>query len=278
VKGEWIRRPESDVAVVFVHGILSDGDSCWKNLNGCYWPHLLRGELGFQKFGIYVFTYYTGFFSGSYSLSDVVDALKEHMKLDGVSKSRSLIFVCHSMGGIVVRKFIVERASELVESQKEIGLFLVASPSLGSSYADWLSPLARFLGNSQADALRFVRHNEWLSGLDKEFKNLKESGRLRIRGKELVEDKLIVFKTFFRRQIVEPFAGAVYFGESFKVSLSDHFSIAAPADDGAIQHRLLCEFIRDFIPQQDSHYDPDRLEVEDIVSRFPDIRFVNKYK
>jgi hypothetical protein len=276
VKGEWIRRPDGDASVVFVHGILSDGDSSWKNSNGCYWPQLLRDEPGFETLGIYVFTYYTGFFSGSYSLSDVVDALKEHMRLDHVSKSRTLIFVCHSMGGIVVRKFIVERASELIENQNGIGLFLIASPSLGSSYADWLSPLARFLGNSQADVLRFVRHNEWLSGLDKEFKNLKESGRLEIKGKELVEDNLIVLKTFFHHQIVEPFSGAVYFGESFKVPMSNHFSITAPADKSAIQHRLLCEFIRDFIPQQDLHYDPDRLEVEDIVSRFPDIRLIKK--
>jgi len=244
VKGQWITSPNADASVIFVHGVLSDGDSCWTNANGCYWPNLLTAESNLGPLGIYVFTYYTGFFSGSYSLSDIVDALKEHTKLDRVSDSRRLIFVCHSMGGIVVRKYIVERATELIERQKDIGLFLVASPSLGSSYADWLSPLARFLGHSQADVLRFVRNNVWLSDLDKEFKNLKESRRLRIEGKELVEDKFVVLKRFIRRQVVEPFSGAVLFGESFRVAKSDHFSIAKPADETAIQHRLLCDFIR----------------------------------
>lgn len=243
MKGQWITSLNLAVSVVFVHGVLSDGDSCWTSPNGSYWPRLLSAESNLGPLGIYVFTYNTGFFSGSYSLNDVVDALKEHMRLDRVYEARLLIFVCHSMGGIVVRKFIVERAAELIADKKEIGLFLVASPSLGSSYADWLNPLARFLGHSQGDALRFVRSNVWLSGLDKEFKNLKESGRLKIAGKEIVEDRFVVLKKLISRQVVEPFAGAVYFGESFKVPKSDHFSIAKPENGTAIQHRLLCDFI-----------------------------------
>ena len=136
---------------------------------------------------------------------------------------------------------------DLIEAQKRVGLFLVASPTLGSSYADWLSPLARLFGHSQADVLRFVRSNEWLADLNKEFKNLKEAGRLPMRGKELIEDKFLVLRSFFRRQVVEPFAGDVLFGEGYKVPKSDHLSIAKPENSGSIQHRLLCEFIRSFL-------------------------------
>jgi hypothetical protein len=144
MQGEWIRRPQGAAAsAVFVHGVLSSGETCWRNDNGSYWPELLNNEPELGSLGIYVFTYETGIFSGSYRISDIVDALKEHMRLDGVLKSNQLIFVCHSMGGIVVRKFIVERAAELIGAGKEIDLFLVASPSLGSTYADWLSPLAQ---------------------------------------------------------------------------------------------------------------------------------------
>jgi len=154
------------------------------------------------------------------------------------------------MGGMVVRKFLVEQAIDL--THKQLGLFLIASPSLGSTYADWLSPLAILLGHAQADALRFIRNNEWLQDLDKEFINLKESGNIQLRGKELVEDKFVIFKTFLRRQVVEPFAGARYFGEAFKVPSSDHFSIAKPKDKDAIQHRLLCRFILENMPSEGS--------------------------
>ena len=255
MKAEWIRKPQAGTSVIFVHGILSSGETCWHHDNGSYWPELLQNESELQSLGIYVFTYQTDFFSGSYCLSDIVDALKEHMRLDGVLQSDRLIFVCHSMGGIVVRKFLVERVTELIERKTEIGLFLVASPSLGSSYADWLSPLARLFGHAQADAVRFVRGNEWLQNLDKEFTNLKEAGRLKIKGKEIVEDKFVVLKGLLRKQVVEPFSGARYFGEPFKVPKSDHSSIAKPEDRDAIQHRLLREFIKDILgasPQSSS--------------------------
>jgi tetratricopeptide (TPR) repeat protein len=242
--GEWIRRPQGSAAsAVFVHGILSSGETCWRHDNGCCWPELLKDEPELDSLGLYVFTYETGIFSGSYRLGDIVDALKEYMRLDGVLASNQLFFVCHSMGGIVVRKFVVERAIELIGAGKEIGLFLVASPSLGSTYADWLHPLVWLTGNAQADALRFVWHNDLLKDLDEEFKNLKEGGKLKITGKELVEDKSVVLKRLWRRQVVESFSGERYFGEPFKVPESDHFSIAKPKDKTAIQHRLLCEFI-----------------------------------
>jgi pimeloyl-ACP methyl ester carboxylesterase len=214
---EWIRLPQGKASAVFVHGILSSGETYWRHDNGSYWPELLKNEPELGSLGIYVFTYQTGIFSGSYRLGDIVDALKEHMRLDGVLKSNQLVFVCHSMGGIVVRKYIVERAAELIGAEKKIDLFLVASPSLGASYADWLSPLAQLFGHAQADALRFVRNNNWLMDLDKEFVNLKEGGKLRIKGKELVEDKFVYLKRLWRRQVVEPFSGARYFGEQYKV-------------------------------------------------------------
>jgi hypothetical protein len=264
MQGKWMRRPQGAAAsAVFVHGILSSGETCWQHDNGSYWPELLKNEPELGSLGIYVFTYETGIFSGSYRLSDIVDALKEHMGLDGVLKSNRLVFVCHSMGGIVVRKYIVERAAELIGSGKEIDLFLVASPSLGASYADWLSPLAQLFGHAQADALRFVRSNNWLMDLDKEFVNLKEGGKLKIKGKELVEDKFVYLKGFWRRQVVEPFSGARYFGEQYKVPESDHFSIAKPKDENADQHRLLRQFILEhalsFEPEERAPPpDPDR--------------------
>ncbi|NOU12132.1 MAG: alpha/beta fold hydrolase [Nitrospira sp.] len=245
MRGEWIRRSEAGTSVVFVHGILSSGETCWRHENGSYWPELLKNEAALGSLGIYVFTYETGIFSGSYCLSDIVDALKEHTQVDKVLKSERLIFVCHSMGGIVVRKFLVERASDLIEEEKEIGLFLVASPSLGSDYANWLKPLAQLFGNAQADALRFVQGNYWLNDLDRQFSNLKDAGKLRMKGKELIEDKFVVLEKLWQTQVVEPFSGRRYFGESFKVPMSNHFSIAKPENKDAIQHRLLCRFIED---------------------------------
>jgi hypothetical protein len=253
MQGKWLRKPIDGTTVAFVHGILSTGESCWQNENGSYWPALLKDESKFPDMGIYVYTYETDIFSGTYSLNDVVDDLKERiLTLDKVMDSKRIVFVCHSMGGIVVRKLLVERMTDFADRNINIGLYLVASPSLGSDYANWLKPLAKFMGHTQADALRFSQNNIWLNDLDKEFMNLKESGRLKIQGKELIEDKFVVLKGFWRKQVVEPFSGARYFGERYKVPVSDHFSIAKPEDRNAVQHRLLLEFIEQMASDTES--------------------------
>jgi len=247
MNGEWIEKPgpDNDTCVIFVHGVLSSGQSCWLSENGTYWPTLLRQDTEHQHLGIYVFTYRTDFFSGHYRLGDASSALKENLKLDGVLVSKKLVFVCHSMGGILVRYFLVTNQIELIEKQREIGLFLLASPSLGSAYANWLKRLAQALGHSQAMALRFSQENDWLNDLDTNFMNLKEGRRLPIKGKELVEDNFVVLKRWWRTQVVEPFSGARYFAEPHKVAFSDHFSIAKPDGNDAMQHRLLLAFIHE---------------------------------
>jgi hypothetical protein len=267
MKGEWKRRSENGSAVVFVHGALSSDEACWQNANGTYWPSLLEGESTVEKVGIYVFGYRTNIFSGTYRLGDVVDALKEHMRVDRVFDCRTLVFVAHSLGGLVVRKLLVEHVTDFSDKHISVGLFLVASPSLGSRYANMLQPLARFLGHSQADALRFSHNNAWLMDLDKEFANLKEAKTIRLVGKELVEAIFIALPGLIRTQVVEPFSGAKYFGESLKVPGSDHFSIAKPDSSQAIQHQLLLRFIAEM-----SALEEGRLPLEEELRERLEIR------
>ena len=255
MQGVWVRKPAGETSVVFVHGILSSGEECWRNSNGAYWPELLEQEPELAKLGIYVYTYQTGTSSGTYSISDIVDNLKECLELDEVINNHQIIFVCHSMGGIVVRKFIVERVLAIKKQNLSIGLFLLASPSLGSDCANCAKLITNLVGNEQAKALEFSQKNNWLNDLDKEFKNIKESGELNIHGKELVEDKPTIFKTtilkmLFKKQIVEPFSAARYFGEPCKVEGSDHSTIAKPENKEAIQHRQLVKFIKKIIQQE----------------------------
>ena len=179
MQGEWVRKPAGETSVVFVHGILSSGEECWRNSTGTYWPKLLEQEPELAKLGIYVGTYQTGIYSGTYSISDIVDDLKERLfNVDKVINNHQIIFVCHSMGGIVFRQFIVERSLDLKKQNLSIGLFLVASPSLGSDYANCAKLITHLVGNEQAKALGFSQKNNWLNDLDKEFKNIKESGEL----------------------------------------------------------------------------------------------------
>jgi hypothetical protein len=246
-KPGWFRKPQdNNVAIVFVHGVLSKDESAWRTGN-TYWPELISSVQNLRDVGIYVFSYRMDVFSGSYRLSDAVDSLDAYLDLDHLIDFSKLLFVCHSTGGIVVRQFLVTRQSLLIERRIDIGLFLIASPSLGSEYANLFRGLARAFRNEQVQALRFADDNTWLNDLDHGFMNLKESGKLLMEGRELVEDDFIVLPRLFRSQVVKPFRGARYFGDSIKIAHSNHFTIATPTNSSALQHRLLVQFVQRFI-------------------------------
>jgi hypothetical protein len=245
--GKWIRQSDNETCVIFIHGILSDGEQAWMNGDGISWPQLLAEANSIGNIGIYVFSYRSDLFCRTYSLEDVVNSIRESFNIDELWKKRRIIFVCHSMGGIAARRFIVTNQTKLILNKIEIGLFLVASPSLGSRDANALYFFAQLLQNSQAEALRFTRSNIWLNALNDELRTLKESGNLKIRGKELVEDEPITVKKLFglTSQIVEPWWAATYFGEPFKIPLSNHSSIAKPKDAQEPQHRVLVHLIKE---------------------------------
>lgn len=245
MEGAWIKEAGAGAAAaVFVHGFLSNSESCWRHPTGTYWPELVAADEQLRDVGVYVFRYRTEALSGSYGPGDAADALREHLQLDGVAERRRIFFVCHSMGGIIVRKYLVDNATELAERKTEVGLFLLASPSLGSAYANVVRPIAWLLGQSQAEKLQFSQTNDSLVDLDRSFTNLKESNRLRLAGKELIEDRVTGgLHLPFMRPLVERFSAARYFAHPYKVPKSDHFSIAKVENSNAVQHRLLRVFI-----------------------------------
>jgi predicted alpha/beta hydrolase family esterase len=245
-----IRPCATDTIVVFVHGILSSGETAWGRPS---WPDLLAVEPQLNGVGIYVLTYQTGLWSRTYGIADIADYLRELLRLSNLLSMGKIVFVCHSMGGIAVRRFLVANQRDLIARQPSIGLFLVASPSIGSRDANMLSVLSFALQHAQAASLRFSQANTSLDELHRDFRTLLSSGDLSIEGRELTEDRPITIKRWLGlwRQVVEPFAASQYFHkpgfEPFRVPGSDHASIVKPLYGGAIQHLMLKNFILEFI-------------------------------
>jgi hypothetical protein len=263
--------------LVFIHGLFSSSENAWRSENA-YWPDLVRDDAALTEFGIYLFDYETMISSGNYSLSDAANALNEYFRLDGLSTMRQIIFVAHSAGGVVARHFITSRQRLFTEHQIHVGLFLLASPSLGSDYADFFVNLG-LVHNVQVEALRFNQANIWLSDLDRQFLNLKEKPPFPLFGRELVEsDPVYLPRLLFpARQVVFPASAARYFGDALKIPGSNHMTIAKPHDREALQHRMLVQFVvENALPPGPDATDPLKPEAASLnsVELLPQMRSV----
>jgi pimeloyl-ACP methyl ester carboxylesterase len=247
--GGCLRTGQNGINIVFIHGFNSDA-RCWLNENRTFWPSLLSREDPFAGCGIFVFNYQTNLRSSNYGVNDIADSLREFCNQHHLFASKAIVFVCHSQGGIVARRFLVSEQSKLGHnnSVKKIGLFLIASPSLGSDYANKGKPLAGLMQNEQARSLQFSERNTFLNQLDHDFVKLKGAGSIEILGKELIEDKPLQnvppwSRLFLQKPIVLPFSAARYFSDSYKIPGSDHDTIAKPENERSAQHLALKHFL-----------------------------------
>jgi hypothetical protein len=246
----WREVRNSGQVIVFVHGVLSDSRGCWYRqpdgaFAGVYWPDLVRDDERLADFSIYLGGYYTGANSGQYEVSDcaveLFNALKdreEGARARPVLDHKTIVFVCHSMGGIVVRYLLTNWPWHFKD--KRVGLALIASPSAGSPWADRLSLLIDYFHHEQGKELRW---GNWrLEDLDGRFRTLlHDKGIANFYGAEACEQRFVFDKKWFRplTPVVPKDSAGVYFGRVEMFPDTDHFTCVKPRDKGDPAHKFL---------------------------------------
>jgi len=107
VTSKYVRRSGADTIIVFVHGVMGDGVSTWTNENGSYWPALLIKDHTFDGADIYVLSYPTGFWA-TLSIDELAENMRVDFKANGVAAYDKIIFISHSMGGLVTRAYLLK--------------------------------------------------------------------------------------------------------------------------------------------------------------------------
>jgi pimeloyl-ACP methyl ester carboxylesterase len=118
------------VAVVFVHGIIGARDATWKNQAASF-PALLESDPEFHnKIDTFVYEYFTPKFGNANSIVGLADqfrgSLDDHRVFDNHQR---VVFVSHSMGGLVVRLFLLNKRERLAKVPM---LYFYATPTNGS--------------------------------------------------------------------------------------------------------------------------------------------------
>lgn len=242
----------SDTVIVFVHGILSDSHGCWmRSENGktVYWPRLICEDPRCNGMSIFLAGYAADIGSGQTGVSNAAREIIGQLRTRGkegyppVLDYKKIIFVCHSLGGIVTRYLLTEYRDEF--KGKMVGLMLIASPSAGSFWASMLRPLAWLLRNRQAQQLCF--NDRSLDELNDHFLRMKEKNESFIlRGMEAYEDVSILYHIFLPwiSPIVTKDQAARFFADSKRLSKTNHFTAVKPASIESDPHKTFIEFLQ----------------------------------
>ena len=163
---EDIELPSANarVAVVFVHGILGHAAETFTAAGATGWPRLMAedGSLG-SPVQVFSIAYASEPLSRASSIQEIATRLRLRMQVDKQIFDRfdKVIFVTHSMGGLVVRRLLLQLSREAPTAfAKVVGVFFLAVPAGGSdlaALASWVSGNPQFKDMQPEDFNTFLQ-------------------------------------------------------------------------------------------------------------------------
>ena len=127
------------IVIVFVHGGAGSAQTTWKHPEASEpWPAMVAGDEAFRGASVFVYNYATPWFKKALSIHELGVEMRTVLRDRGVLDHQELVFVAHSMGGLVVKAFLLT-FREYVPRTKFIYFFGV--PSKGTE----LTRVARYL-------------------------------------------------------------------------------------------------------------------------------------
>ncbi|KAK3347044.1 hypothetical protein B0T25DRAFT_553490 [Lasiosphaeria hispida] len=262
--------------VIFVHGLggYSWNSWCWEHDPEFFWPAWLQHEHGLKHLRVFTFGYNANFRGPDTPLSilDFAKGLLVRMKgygYDGSKNERPLgkrpiIFVSHSMGGLVVKKaYILGRFDDHYSSMitKVHSIFFLSTPHRGSSHASTLNNiLSVMIGTSSKGYVSELDTNSTsIEDLNEQFRALCGSLRL-VSLYETLPTKLV---KGVKRLLVDKDTGVLNYPKEISSPMdADHHSICkyrSRIDDNYILViNLLKQVTRDLAAPLNSPTTPQR--------------------
>jgi len=166
---QWVAQqtPRSQIAVVFVHGIFGDTLGTWTNATKkTFFGFLEQAPDVGPKVDMFAFGFASNMvMSGSLDIHEAANKLHESLTYNRVLEYPAIVYVAHSMGGLVVLQNLLTRREQL---DKVRLIVLFATPQEGSEITTIAKEIANNLALEQmlpADRNGFLRQmsDQWRS-------------------------------------------------------------------------------------------------------------------
>ena len=148
--------------IVFVHGIHED-HGAWRAANGAYWPQLIQTDPHFQQSDVVVAEYPTPSRHGQYSTEQLSQILWQGLKQKKVWDHREVVFVAHSLGGILTEEMLINHPADAARVRFVVSY---ATPHQGSFVANLAKiydsdPLLTDLRDSNDNSFLMDLEDKW---------------------------------------------------------------------------------------------------------------------
>jgi tetratricopeptide (TPR) repeat protein len=129
-------------AIVFVHGGGGSARETWKNPQSSKsWPEWMVGDDAFQEASVFVHDYASPYLERALNISQLAVEMHAILRDRGVLEYESIVFIAHSMGGLVVKSFLLTYREYLPRVRL---VYFFGVPSKGTE----VTRLARFLSRN----------------------------------------------------------------------------------------------------------------------------------
>lgn len=163
----WVQqaKPPSRVAVVFVHGLFGGTDGTWTNANGKSFFTLLKSVPGTgNQVDIFAFGFTSNKLKGgSLDIREAANMLEQSLQYNGVWNYPTVVFVAHSMGGLIAMREMIGNPSH---RDKVPLMVFYATPQEGSQ----ITAIAQHVVNNPAvRQMLMADQNDFLQSLSDEW-------------------------------------------------------------------------------------------------------------
>ncbi|MEC8231892.1 MAG: hypothetical protein VX061_10695 [Pseudomonadota bacterium] len=154
---KFYRKSEAKRLIIFVHGFIGDAKETWlHDRTSSYWPELITTDEAFSEADVATYRYESSLFEQSFSIDEIADNLRLRLNAARVpEKYDEVVFLTHSMGGLVTRAFAL-KFRDLLNIR---AIYFFATPTNGADLAN----LASLVPNSkQVEGLKNLQESLYL--------------------------------------------------------------------------------------------------------------------